>query len=209
MVQYSLFQTKDGGSTPTSPLRYRVVVLSQKEAVEYIKNNHYSKTCSPNPKPCYGLVWEGNLIGVLMFSIPVSENVRAQIFGEKRKNEVIELHRLHIQDNTPKNTESWFIGKCLRFLKRDFPYINAVISFADPAYGHDGTIYKATNFEFNGMTGRARFFRDKDGILRHPRQKTYKNGKRVSYNISVEDAKKRGWKPEIVEGKMRYIYKFE
>ena len=204
-VMFPLFQGEKGGAVPTSPLQYRVRKITKTEAVEYIKSNHYSRTCSPNPFPCYGLFDGYNLIGVLMFAVSVSENVRASIFGKGNEGQMTELHRLHIQDCTPKNTESWFIGKCIKFLKKEIPEIKAIISFADPAEGHQGTIYKATNFKFMGTTGKATFWRDKNGILRHPRQKTHINGKRVSYNITAEDAKNRGWTKEVRQGKLRYL----
>ena len=80
-----------------------------------------------------------------MFACPCSENVRASVFGDKYKDNVTELHRLHILDVTPKNTESWFIVRCLKLLKELKPQIEAVISFSDTTIGHNGTIYKATN----------------------------------------------------------------
>lgn len=48
------------------------------------------------------------------------------------------------------------------------------------------------------MTSRARFFRDQDGRLRHPRQ----NG----VNITREEAALRGWTSEMRESKHRYLW---
>ena len=133
-----------------------------------------------------------------MFATPCSENVRASIFGEKYKDNVIELHRLHILDITPKNTESWFISKCMKLLLQDRPQTWGVISFSDKTEGHEGTIYKATNFIKCGTTGESTFYLDNNGRLHHPRQ----NG----INISPEEALKRGWKPVKRKSKNRYIY---
>lgn len=49
-----------------------------------------------------------------------------------------------------------------------------------------------------GTTGKAKFYRDGEGRLRHPRQ----NG----VNISEEMAKEKGWTVEIRESKNRYLY---
>lgn len=167
-------------------------------AKEYIIKNHYSHGCHNAPSPCYGLFDGENLIGVLMFATPCSENVRSSIFGEQHKARVTELHRLHILDVTPKNTESWFISRCLRLLLQDKPQIRAVVSFSDLTQGHTGVIYKATNATLCGQTGRATFFVDETGRLRHPRQ----NG----VNISKEEADRRGWTPVKREAKNRYIF---
>lgn len=177
---------------------YEVKRIPCKQAKEYIIANHYSHGCHNAPSPCYGLFDQGNLIGVLMFATPCSENVRSSIFGKEYKSWVTELHRLHILDVTPKNTESYFISQCLKLLKQDKPEIRAVISFSDTTVGHEGVIYKATNAYRIGKTGSAVFYIDREGRLRHPRQ----NGE----NISREKAKNRGWEPVKRQSKNRYLY---
>ena len=177
---------------------YFIMRIGSKEAKEYIREHHYSHGCHNGPSPCYGLFEGLELIGVLMFATPCSENVRASVFGEEHKDWVTELHRLHILDVTPKNTESWFISRCLKMLKKDKPQIKAVLSFSDSTEGHEGTIYKATNAYRIGSTGTATFYMDQGGRLRHPRQ----NG----VNITHEMAKERGWCPVKRGAKNRYLY---
>lgn len=178
--------------------KYVVERIGCKMAKEYIIKNHYSHGCHNAPSPCYGLFDNGKLIGCLMFATPCSEAVRSSIFGEQYKDWVTELHRLHILDVTPKNTESWFISKCLKMLKTDKPNIRAIISFSDTTQGHSGIVYRATHFYQCGKTGSATFYLDENGRLRHPRQ----NGK----NITLEMAKQLGWKPIKRFSKNRYIY---
>ena len=177
---------------------YDVVLIKSSLAKEYIKKNHYSKGCHNGPSPCFGLFDGDKLIGVLMFATPCSEAVRSSVFGVDYKNHVIELHRLHIMDITPKNAESWFIAKCLKELKKVKPQIWGVLSFADLTEGHEGIIYKATNAYHLGFTCKSTFFLDKDGRLRHPRQ----NGA----NISKDYAEKLGWKPVKRDSKVRYLW---
>lgn len=185
---------------------YKINIINKIVAVNYIKIHHYSKTCSPNPYPCFGLFEQNILIGVLAFAVPCSENVCSSFFGKKYKRNILELHRLHILDITPKNVESWVISQCLKLLKQIQPNIMGVVSFADSSEGHNGTIYKATNAYYLGKTNPAIFYRDQEGRLRHPRQKTHINGNRVTFNLSKQEAKKRGWIPEKRLGKHRYFY---
>lgn len=177
---------------------YGVKRIPCKQAKEYIIKNHYSHGCHNGPSPCYGLFDKDKLIGVLMFATPCSENVRASVFGEDYKDCVTELHRLHILDVTPKNTESWFIARCLKLLQNDKPQIRAVISFSDLTAGHSGVIYQATNAYRIGQTGRATFYVDENGRLRHPRQ--------CGVNITKEMAKEKGWMPVKRDSKNRYLY---
>jgi hypothetical protein len=138
------------------------------------------------------------MIGALVFAVSCSENVRASILGTGTEGGVTELHRLHILDGTPKNTESWFISKCIKSLRTDMPEIKVVISFADPTEGHVGTIYQATNALYYGTSENAVFYIDCSGRVRHPRQ----HGK----NITPIVAAKRKWVPTKREGKHRYLW---
>lgn len=177
---------------------YQIEKVSATVAKEYIHKNHYSHGSHNGPSPCYGLFDDGNMIGCLMFATPCSEAVRSSIFGKEYKDNVTELHRLHILDVTPKNTESWFISRCLKQLKQDKPKIWAVLSFSDLTEGHEGIIYKATNAYYLGKTSKAIFYRDKEGRLRHPRQ--------CGVNITPELAKECGWTAESRESKNRYMW---
>lgn len=177
---------------------YDVRIIPCKQGKDYIIKNHYTNGCHNAPSPCVGLFENEKLIGVCAFACPCSENVRASVFGAEYKNSVTELHRLHILDVTPKNTESWFISRALKLLKQVKPHIKAVISFSDTTVGHEGTIYKATNAYRVGKTGSATFYRDVNGRLRHPHQ----NG----VNITLQMAQEKGWKPEKRQSKNRYLY---
>jgi len=177
---------------------YVVKMIPSKIGKQYIIDNHYSHGIH-NGAMCVGLLYKNILIGVCAFATPCSENVCRSVFGDAHKREVTELHRLHILDGTPKNTESWFISKALKEIKKYKPHYNAVITFADTTVGHKGTIYKATSAYRIGKTkSSATFFIDSTGRLRHPRQ----NG----VNITLEEADKRGWKPIKRGFKYRYLY---
>ena len=52
-----------------------------------------------------------------------------------------ELRRLVCIDDTPKNTESYFIGQTFKWLKKNTD-IEVIVSFADEEEGHTGVIYK-------------------------------------------------------------------
>lgn len=176
---------------------YEVRQIPGGQGRDFIKTHHYSRGCHNGPM-CWGLFTGGRLIGVCAFATPNSENVRASVFGVEHKAHVTELHRLVVLDETPTNTESWFIAQALRGLKVYRPGVWAVLSFADESEGHRGVIYQATNALYQGTTGRARFWRDPDGRLRHPRQ----NG----HNVTPCEATERGWVAEWRAAKHRYLY---
>lgn len=87
-----------------------------------------------------GLCRGGKPLGFITFS-PIRQEV-AQRFGDR----TWELSRLWIAEKVPCNAESFFIGQAIRYVKKEHPEVNKLISFADPEFGHSGIIYKATNW---------------------------------------------------------------
>ena len=70
-------------------------------------------------------------------------------------DEVFELTRLFINDGYGRNIESYTIGESMKMVKRDFPKIRAIISYADGEQNHKGTIYQASNFYYQGNSSLA------------------------------------------------------
>ena|GEM_PF-1160166 len=99
---------------------------------------------------CFALYAEHNMIGAALFGSPAMPGV-VESYNEKGTLVVTELRRLCCIDNTPRNTESYFIGKMLRWLKHNSK-VDVVLSYADLTYDHEGIIYKATNFELVGQS---------------------------------------------------------
>jgi len=60
------------------------------------------------------------------------------------------LRRFVLEDWLPRNSESKYIGVMLRDLRKRG--VGKILSYADPAHGHEGTIYKATGFKRLGKT---------------------------------------------------------
>jgi hypothetical protein len=164
---------------------------------DYIVANHYTGGCHRRPM-CWGLYLGEDLHGVVAFATPSSEHVRASVFGPEHKDRVTELHRLHLRDGHPRNLTTWFLARAFDGLLTYRPQIVAVLSYADTTEGHTGTVYQAANAIYTGATARSRFYRDRAGVLRHPRQ--------CGVNITPTDATARGWVAEMRASKHRYLF---
>ena len=124
------------------------------EVVRFIEENHYSGSINGvKTEHCFALRYEGETIGAMIYAEMAMHN-QWKKFGES-KSSVIELRRLCCIDETPKNTESYFIGKTLRWLKKH-TNIAVVVSYADAEYGHTGVIYRASNFKYHGLSAGAK-----------------------------------------------------
>jgi hypothetical protein len=61
----------------------------------------------------FGLYYKDQLIGAAVFGVPAMGGV-TEAYNEQGKLKLIELRRLVCIDNTPRNTESYFIGQMIR-----------------------------------------------------------------------------------------------
>lgn len=130
-------------------------------AKDIIVKNHYTHkwtTC----KVSYGVFvktdqssdfFDGTvdkLIGCLVYGQPVGRSAAASLSDLIRIDEVLELTRLFIFDGYGRNIESYSIAKSFKLINRDFPKVKAVLSYADGEQGHNGIIYQATGFHYQG-----------------------------------------------------------
>lgn len=83
---------------------------------------------------------------MIVFSMPPTET------SKRYGGETWELARLWIDDGVPKNAETFLIGKAVRFVTANRISVKVLVSYADPSAGHSGTIYRASNWTFDGMT---------------------------------------------------------
>jgi hypothetical protein len=61
------------------------------------------------------------------------------------QTEWLELRRLAICDESPRNTASWMLGVMARLIRRASPEITTLVSYQDKEV-HAGTIYKAAGW---------------------------------------------------------------
>lgn len=130
---------------------FKVLPCNRTGVVGFIEMWHYSENVNGlTTDICFRLLdAKGRMIGAMIYGKISMPDVWKK-YADK-ESDLIELKRLCCIDNTPKNTESYFIGATLRWLKKHTDF-KRVISYADTTYGHEGTIYKATNFDCVGMT---------------------------------------------------------
>lgn len=96
-----------------------------------------------NSEKCLGVAVFGRMKNPHSFNL-ISDDL-------KNMSEIMELNRLWIDDCLGHNAESIFIAACFKILRSDYPEIKAIQSFADGRLGC-GTIYKATNFKYFGVS---------------------------------------------------------
>lgn len=111
-----------------------------------VENWHYTGKMPVNKLVKVG-VWEnGEYIGVVIFGMGASAVIHRQF--NVKPTQVCELVRVALREH--KTTVLKMLSVALRFLKMNSPNLRVVVSFADPAEGHHGGIYQATNWIYTG-----------------------------------------------------------
>ena len=155
---------------------YTIDRVSKSEAAELLLRFHYLKDISKGFKSGYnyGLYKDndfsplniGGIQGVCIFTgLPVPEIAKGA-FGLERNEQqgLFELSRLCIHPDTQQgeyNITSWFVSKAIKRLRKDTE-VKAIISYADSEY-HHGTIYRACNFRYCGLSEPKKDFYFADG----------------------------------------------
>jgi hypothetical protein len=87
--------------------------------------------------------------GVAWWIPPTRSAAEASWDGDWRA--VLSLSRLAIVPDAPTNAASFLIAGSIKRIRRDGRW-RCLITYADDWQGHTGTIYKATNWEYMGLT---------------------------------------------------------
>ncbi len=161
---------------------WQVERVAFKTARPLIEKLHYAhrdgQPCTIQWKYCFGLFrpdpsfpfWiHADMVGAMVYTLP-SGPTAGKSYCPEAPEKVLELRRLVVINDTPKNAESFFIGRTLRWLKRCTD-TKLIISYADPVQGHVGTIYKASNFKYMGRSSGGTML-EVDGKLVHGRSLT-------------------------------------
>lgn len=146
-------QTLFGSEIPaeTSPKQYKFQPCDIQLIKKFVENKHYSRSADVAAMYSFAMVSERvGIVAAAIFSKPAMNSI-FKLYGGT-EDEILELRRLVGVDDTPKNTESYFIGKCLKWLIKNTDK-KTIVSYADPSFGHGGGIYKATNFIYDGVSG--------------------------------------------------------
>jgi hypothetical protein len=188
---------------------YVIKLIDRKVAKPFVEKWHYSKNINGlRISYCFGLYDNDNLIGVSIFGSPAMNN-QASKWNPNNPGKLLELRRLCCIDETPKNTESYFIGRCLKWLRKNTD-IEVIISYADMTYNHEGIIYKATNFKHVGFTPGGRVIMYQGKRYHDKTIRTKYNGRLKPFAQRIKDALETGEAYYTkTEGKHIYYYKLK
>ena len=120
--------------------------VSAKDGNAYVMANHYSGKVAPNSQLHLGVFLHGRMLGAMQFGPSINKKGTMRLVEDTAWNGFIELNRMVFSDVLPRNSESRAIAVAMRLLRKHYPHLEWVISFADATQCGDGTIYRASGF---------------------------------------------------------------
>lgn len=144
---------------------YRIVSVGRKEELAMMEQFHYSRKVVPNSVIKLGAYNGTRLVGVATFGriincVPLFDNDPTNRGG-------LELNRLAMVEDSPKNSESWFLMMCIRLLRRQYPWLQFITTWADGMRCQGGTIYKACGFLYLRKRKNDSLYQLPDGSVIH------------------------------------------
>jgi len=180
---------------------FQIKEMPRKKANKIIVENHYSKKFYNASTIHLGVLFEGSLIGVLQFGYAMNPASMDGVVKGTKIDEYLELNRMWFGDNTPPNAKTMAISYAVKYIKRKYPKIKWVQSFADERCKKFGIVYQAANFLYCGE--HSSDFWEIEGEYYHNSLMT-RNPKLTPSAKFVQDNKHRAKKHTFRQ--FRYIY---
>ena len=139
--------------------------ISSKDARKLITNHHYSKKFVNNSQLHFGVFYNGKAEGALQFGPPMDKSKVIGLVKGTKWNDFIELNRMAFSSILPKNSESRALAICFKIIKKLYPHIKWILSFADATQSGDGAIYRASGFKLTAIRKNETIVRLADGSI--------------------------------------------
>jgi hypothetical protein len=146
----------------------RVAPVTHAAADAVIQREHYSGKTVSNSQLHFGVFIGNKIEGAMQFGPSMDKRKIQILVRDTPWNGFLELNRMAFSERLPRNSESRAIGIALRLIRKAYPHIQWVVSFADGTQCGDGTIYRASNFLLTGVKESTQIVQFPDGA-RYPR----------------------------------------
>lgn len=167
------------------------------KAINYAcKNFHYSKSI-PTIQYAYNVYNNNNeWCGVIIYGGGANNNLSKNF--NLHNGEILELERVALNGKQEQTSKA--VALSLKLLHKENPLVKVIVSYADHRQNHVGTIYKATNWLFLG-------------ISKTSDTQYYYNGK-WTHERTINSKKNKNYLKKILpkrknSNKFKYIYCFD
>jgi len=134
--------------------------IHQNEAIPFVEKWHYAHGTANTSVVCFGLFYKGDtktLHGISWWMPPI---IGAAKWANPEHRKVLALSRFCLIEGRPDNSGSFLISGSIKMLDRK--KYSTLLTYADTALNHKGTIYQASNWTYRGLSGKNAMWWDKE-----------------------------------------------
>ena len=120
-------------------------------ARQLVSEWHYSKVMPKLTKQCYGGFIDGRLLAVITLGWGVRPfHTINKLFPGLDTKDYWEIGKMCLHDGLPRNSESYFMSRVFKLVKKTYPEKKLIYTWADGIMGKPGYVYQAANFLYGG-----------------------------------------------------------
>jgi hypothetical protein len=196
----------------------KVAPIAAWAANALVRRVHYSGKVAANSQVHLGVFLDGRLEGAMQFGPSLDKRKIVGLVAGTPWNGFLELNRLAFTNRLPRNSESRALGIALRMIRKHYPHVQWVVSFADATQCGDGTIYRAAGFVLTGIRKNTTIWVKGDGdetfsrVTRPLRERlinrvtnTKGSAARQTGSATMKPFKEMGFRP-LPGFQLRYVY---
>jgi hypothetical protein len=163
MLVHQVKEPEEPTTSPKKEVELRPIKKGDDDYVqadEWIRTQHYLKKWPKSVQSTLGVYVDGKLSGTLVYGIGTRGQAATDIFGPgvMANNQLWELQRAFTTDEAKQlvpNLGSMVISRGNEYIRtnaktKDGKPVKAIVSYADSAQGHAGSVYKASNATYLG-----------------------------------------------------------
>jgi len=133
--------------------------IAAKDANRIVRALHYSGKVDTRSQLHFGVFLDGKCGGAIQMGPPIDRRKVIGTVSATLWNEMLDMHRLALADWLPRNGESRAIAMMFRAIRRTYPEMQWVQSYADATQCGDGAIYRAAGFVLIGIRPNTSMYR--------------------------------------------------
>ncbi len=152
----------------TDPLD-EVGLVDRCSAYVFVQKHHYSAVLPRLTKVCVGGWKDSTLQAVVTFGWGVRPlHTIRKAFPSLGPSDYLEIGKLCLVDELPRNSETWFLARALRICQQVYGGLSLIWTWADGILGKPRYVYQAANFLYGGFIW-TEMYLDGEGTRVHPR----------------------------------------
>jgi hypothetical protein len=146
-----------------------IVPIPVDVAYQLVSNYHYSRVMPKLTSVCFGGEISGELVAIMTLGWGVRPlHTIRKLFPGLEPKDYFEIGKMCLIDDLPRNSESFFMSKVVKEVRRLYPEKKLIFTWADGIMGKPGYVYQAANFYYGGFIWTDTYVTD-EGEKVHPR----------------------------------------